>query len=129
VGQQQLLLIILGVIIVGVAIAVGIMMFVGQNASSTRDAIETDLMNIGSDAYEYKIRPVIMGGGGGTYKGYVIASTGAWGDSNPNAFYTITQQTDHTLALNAAAKAVEYGTIQITFGVDGTVTSGPTSTF
>jgi hypothetical protein len=74
-GQQQLLLIILGVIIVGIAIAVGISMFSSGSVQSNRDALVNDLNNLASNAYQFKIRPISMGGGGSTYTGgagYVI---------------------------------------------------------
>ena len=39
---------------------------------ATRDGIINDLFNIGSNAYQYKIRPTTMGGGGGSYLNYSI---------------------------------------------------------
>ena len=71
-GQQQLLLIILGVIIVGIAIAVGITLFGSSSISSNKDAIVADINNIAANAFQYKIRPSTMGGGGGTYGGYKV---------------------------------------------------------
>ena len=124
-GQQQLLLIILGVIIVGVAIAVGISMFSGQSVAANRDAIITDLNNLGSDAYQFKIRPTSMGGGNGTFAGYTVPT--AWGASNPNATYTITTQTATQLSLKGASKQVDAATVVITFDGNGTVTAGPTA--
>ncbi len=74
-GQQQLLLIILGVIIVGIAIAVGLSMFSAQAISSNRDALINDLNNLFANAYQYRIRPTSMAGGGGSYVGYTIPTT------------------------------------------------------
>ena len=68
-GQQQLLLIILGVIIVGIAIAVGISMFSSSSVQSNKDAIINDMNNLAANAYQYRIRPTTMGGGGGSYTG------------------------------------------------------------
>ena len=45
-GQQQLLLIILGVIIVGIAVAVGITMFQDNAISANRDAVTNDLVQL-----------------------------------------------------------------------------------
>jgi len=84
-GQQQLLLIILGVIIVGIAIAVGLSMFSSQSISSNKDAIINDLNNLFANAYQYRIRPASMGGGGGSYAGYKIPATLS---SNENGTYT-----------------------------------------
>jgi len=71
-GQQQLILLILGVIIVGIAIAVGILMFGAQSAESNKDGITSSLVNIAADAHQYKLRPKILGGGRPSYLGYQI---------------------------------------------------------
>lgn len=73
-GQQQLLLIILGVIIVGIAIAVGISQFGAHSTQANKDGVTSSLVNILANAYQYKIRPTTMGGGGGSYANYTIPS-------------------------------------------------------
>ena len=123
-GQQQLLLIILGVIIVGVAIAVGISMFSGQSEKSAKDAVMTDLNNLSADAYQYKIRPTTMGGGNGAYTGgggynagVGTITTGAWGSSNPNATYEVTAEAAQSITLKGTSKS--YPTKSVTATVDG----------
>jgi hypothetical protein len=128
-GQQQLLLIILGVIIVGVAIAVGISMFSGQSVASNRDAIITDLATLGADAYQFKIRPSSMGGGNGTFAGYAISTTGAWGSSNPNATYAVTTQTATQLVLTATSKQVNGATVTVTYDGNGNASAPVTAGF
>jgi hypothetical protein len=71
-GTQQILLVVLGIIMVGVAIAVGIAMFSPTLAESNKDAMVNDLMNISQYAYRYKLTPVPFGGGGRTYTGFII---------------------------------------------------------
>jgi hypothetical protein len=71
-GQQQLLLIILGVIIVGIAIAVGISQFGAHSTQANKDGVTSSLVNISANAYQFKIRPLTMGGGGNSYTGYAI---------------------------------------------------------
>jgi len=66
-GQQQLLLIILGVIVVGIAVAVGITMFNDSATSANRDAVTNDLVNLASRAQQFYRRPVALGGGGGSF--------------------------------------------------------------
>ena len=66
-GQQQLLLIVLSVIIVGIAVVVGINMFNDQAASSNLDGITADLVNLASRAQQHFRRPTAMGGGGGSF--------------------------------------------------------------
>ncbi len=74
-GQQQFLLIVLTVVIVALMIAVGIWMFTDQAAASNRDAISNDLVNIASKAQEYYRRPSMLGGGGGSFRGYLLPPT------------------------------------------------------
>jgi len=49
-GQQQLLLIILGVIIVGIAVAVGITMFQDNAVDQNRSAVIADLTTLSAKA-------------------------------------------------------------------------------
>jgi len=80
-GQQQLMLIILAVLIVGIAMAIGVSLFTSQSIESDRDAIVADLGNISTNAYRYYIRPVSIGGGGGRFDGYKIPARMATDDN------------------------------------------------
>jgi hypothetical protein len=62
-GQQQLLLIILGTIIVAIAIAVGITMFKSSAVDSARDAVAFDVQSLGASAQRFYRMPRFMGGG------------------------------------------------------------------
>jgi hypothetical protein len=94
-GQQQLLLIILGVIIVGIAIAVGITMFRDNAVSSNRDAMANDLMHLAAKAKHFYKRPTSMGGGGHSFVGLtadaagmlILVTTGF--SNNSNGAYSI----------------------------------------
>ncbi len=82
-GQQQLLLIVLGVIIVGIAVVVGINLFNANAEESTKDTMVSEGTNIGAMAQQYFKKPVALGGGGNTfdaswagiYKSYKISSS------------------------------------------------------
>ena len=69
-GTQQVLLIVLAVIIVGVAVGVGITMFGTQSSSSNREALKADLMNIASNAMSFYKTPAGMAGGGNGNPGF-----------------------------------------------------------
>lgn len=66
-GQQQLLLIVLGVIIVGVAVVVGINLFNANAETSTQDSIVSQGTNLGAMAQQYYKKPTSMGGGGNSF--------------------------------------------------------------
>ncbi len=68
-GQQQLLLLVLSAIIVGVSIMIGINMFSSSAAQANQDAVLQDCMNIASRAQEWWRKPIAMGGGGRTFTG------------------------------------------------------------
>jgi hypothetical protein len=71
-GQQQLLLIVLGVIIVGIAVVVGINVFTASSASSNRDGIVSDLTNLSALAQQYFRKPKALGGGENSFTGFAI---------------------------------------------------------
>jgi hypothetical protein len=85
-GQQQLLLIVLGVIIVGIAIIVGINLFQASAIDQNRNAIIKDLTTLASKAQEYYKKPTSLGGGGNSFVGFTIP-TGL--SSNANGTYAI----------------------------------------
>ena len=69
-GTQQVLLIVLSVIIIGIAVAVGITMFSTQSASSNRNAIKADLMAFAAQAIAFYKTPAGMAGGGNGNPGF-----------------------------------------------------------
>lgn len=66
-GQQQLMLIIVGVVIIGIAIAVGITMFSDSAINANRDALGNDLANLASRAHQFYRTPAYLGGGGNSF--------------------------------------------------------------
>jgi len=74
-GQQQLLLIVLGVIIVGIAIVVGINVFTASASSSNRDSLISSCSTLGSMAQQFYRKPTALGGGSNTFTGWTIPAT------------------------------------------------------
>ena len=93
-GQQQLLLIILGVIVVGIAVAVGITMFTDNAISANRDAVTNDLVNLAARAQQFYRRPTALGGGGNSFVGLTADAAGLRKltnrETNANGEYSIT---------------------------------------
>ena len=85
-GQQQLLLIVLGIIIVGIAVVVGINLFTASASEQNRDAVVLDMTNIAMMAQQYLRTPAELGGGGRTYLGFSIPQDI---DTTANGIYTI----------------------------------------
>jgi len=71
-GQQQLLLIVLGIIILGIAVVIGISIFDAQTIESNRVAIQTELNRISAFAQQYYATPKTQGGGNRSFVGFQI---------------------------------------------------------
>lgn len=69
-GQQQLLLIVLGVIIVGISIAVGVTQFKSGAVDSNRQAVIGDLVNLGAKAQRFYRTPTTLAGGGQNFQNF-----------------------------------------------------------
>ena len=90
-GQQQLLLILLGVILVGAAIVLALNLMGAQSIQSNKDAMINDLNHLAAHAYQYRISATSMAGGAGKYTGYHIPTTLS---SNENGSYQCTVAPD-----------------------------------
>jgi hypothetical protein len=72
-GQQQLLLLILSAIIVGIAIVLGINMFSENAIQANQDAVMQDVLTIAARAQGWYRRPAQLGGGGRDFTGLLLA--------------------------------------------------------
>ncbi len=106
-GQQQLLLLVLGIVIVGLAVVVGIETFSRSQKSANADALVNDAVRIASDVQRWSITPSVFGGGGDAFTGvsfdHLAYPTGGGGEGldgpasvgvgdyqNATAVYTLT---------------------------------------
>lgn len=85
-GQQQLLLLVLGIIIVGIAVAAGIQMFNSAAIDANRNAVTMDVLNLGSKAQQFYKKPPSMAGGGGNFRNFTV---GALDLLNANGAYRL----------------------------------------
>ena len=118
-GQQQLLLIVLGVIVVGIAVVVGINLFNANAVSSNRDGVVSDLNHLGAMAQQFYKKPTSQGGGGNAFTGWTLPEEL---DTTANGNYVLT--------VNAQSLTIEgYGTELAPNGskINHTATVGPSS--
>jgi len=99
-GQQQLLLLVLGVIIVGISVAVGITIFQGSAVDANRDAVAADLAHLSYRAQQFYSKPGTMGGGGRDFNRFTLSTLE---QDNQNGEYRVA--TAAPAALVAAAPA------------------------
>jgi len=71
-GQQQLLLIVLGVIIVGIAVVLGILLFQQSAVDQKRDIVINEILHISKIAQQYYLKPTSLAGGGNSFTGWQI---------------------------------------------------------
>jgi hypothetical protein len=95
-GSQQILLIILATVIVGIAVIVGISLFSDNAVSANRDAVASDLSGLAGRAQQYYRRPTTMNGGGSSFMGLTADAAGLQkltslpGGKNENGTFSIT---------------------------------------
>jgi hypothetical protein len=102
-GQQQLLLLVLAAVIVGLAVVTGINMFGANALQANEDAIRNDLVTLSAEAQAFFRRPVALGGGGNNF-GNITAWTqlnhpGTTSFTNANATYTFSSSAANALTL------------------------------
>ncbi len=112
-GQQQLLLIVLGVIIVGIAVVVGINLFGSSAKQANEDAIIQECLSIISQSQQWARKPQVLGGPATQYDYStfdfsiigkpVAAGTLAWTNANGDAF-TISARGANTFTLTAVGR-------------------------
>lgn len=119
-GQQQILLVILGIIVIGIAIAVGLSIVGAQTVSTNRDAIINDLNHLASYAYQYRVRLRSMGGGQGDYTSFGIPPKMR---VTEDGTYSVASAEVNTLSLAAVSSENASNTIQVLVGSDGKITA------
>ncbi len=103
-GQQQLLLIVLGVIIVGIAVVVGINVFTASSVNANRDAVIADLTTLASMAQQYYRKPIAMGGGSNSFDASTGSGGTAWSipaqlDTTANGTYQLSSSGAQSITL------------------------------
>jgi len=123
-GQQQLLLIVLGTIIVGVAVVVGINMFTTGAINAERDALLQDVNNVASTAASYWRKPAALGGGARSFVG--VSDVTSFGADSTNANGNFLMSTIIANSFTLTATGANEGVIIVATitqqGVSGTPT-------
>ncbi|MCB0261901.1 MAG: hypothetical protein R3C41_18540 [Calditrichia bacterium] len=116
-GQQQLLLIVLSVIIVGVAIAVGVTQFQSNAVESNRQAVISDLVNYSAKAQRFYRTPTQLGGGSQNFNGFTMSPLDT-ANANGNYIVTATAPTG-TAAIAAGGTLPTIGSAATTIYIAG----------
>ena len=115
-GQQQLILIILVSVLVGIATVVAINTYTEAAKSANLDAIRIDLGTIGAQAQAFYNKPIELGGGGKaftniSFNDITIARDSLNGNNmmlmNQNALYSIESVAENEIVITAQPKSGE----------------------
>jgi len=96
-GQQQLLLVVLGIIVVGISIGIANQLFDTHAEEANKDSIASELNHLAMLAQQYYSKPINMGGGNFDFTGWQIP---AFLDSTTSGAYTIVRADQNELVLN-----------------------------
>jgi len=118
-GTQQILLIVLSVIIVGAAIAVGITMFNNQSYNSNKTAVAAEAQNYASQVVQYYKTPESQGGADrdpGKMTDALIGGYIGWGGpstTTENGTFTVGAwaAADSTVTITGTGKEVKGGKV------------------
>jgi hypothetical protein len=113
-GSNQLLLIALCFIVMGVAIRVGVNLFDANNIEQNRNSLINDIQAITTNALVYRTKTVNLGGGKGSYVGYAVPKK--LSSNNDGTF--IVSITANQITVTATSGSGN-GTIAATFDQNG----------
>jgi hypothetical protein len=103
VGQQQLLLVLLGIVVVGIAIAVAINLFRANAIDRKREILISECQDLGTIALAYYKKPRMMGGGGKKFTGWIIPSSMV---ATVNGSYTAQVSVDNIIIIGTGTEVV-----------------------
>lgn len=109
-GQQQLLLIVLVMIIVGIAVVFSITLFRQKAIDSKRDLLINECGNLAMDAMKYYKKPANLGGGGNSFAGWsipdILTTTATGNYSTSSGSYSTTIFSDSVLIIGTGNDVV-----------------------
>ncbi|MCI0556087.1 MAG: hypothetical protein L0287_34520 [Anaerolineae bacterium] len=117
-GQQQLMLVILGVIIVGIAIAVGILMFKANAVESSRTAIINDLGYFAMRARQFYFKPRQLGGTQHDFTGITLNMLTPLSENENGRYYIESVTPDELILVGVGKIVVHNDTIRVRMRVN-----------
>lgn len=130
-GQQQLLLVILVTILVGIATVVALSVFGSSNRNANVDAVRQDMLTIAASSQGWYIKPKMMGGGNSSFVGMHFQDISFPADSiyadsvtasNMNGTYQLSSETATSFTLTgtpATNTGYVAGTVGTGTGLNG----------
>lgn len=122
-GTQQILYIVVGVIIIGIAIIVGTLPnFIKGMESANMDAVTQDCMKLAAAAQGYYRRPGLFSGGGSSFRNITITDCGMEENDdgegeNDNGTFDVDGSAGDVCVITGYSNTVPGATVTVTVSV------------
>ena len=125
-GLQQILLIVLGVVVVGVAISVGVVMFQNQGYVANRQALAVELTQYGTNVITFWKTPLSQGGAGNNPDNLTMNALGPYIGFTQEASKMVAVQNWGITSENGQIRlaSIDTDTYEVTLKALGNVTKG-----
>lgn len=112
-GHQQIMLVLLGVLVVGIAIAVGVAMFRGNAIEQGRMALINDMLFIASRAREAYLKPSQMGGAQRNFSNITMCQLSTMEENDNGRYFIESASTDELVIVGVGRMVAEGDTIRV----------------
>jgi hypothetical protein len=117
-GQQQLLLVVLGMVLVGIAVVVAVTMFQANAIESSRNAITNDLLYFATKARGYYWRPVSFGGGNHSFAGITMGMLSSMSQNENGRYYIESNTTSEVVFVGVGLMVSGLDTVRVRMRVN-----------
>jgi hypothetical protein len=117
-GQQQLLMVVLTMILVGVAIVVGQTMFEANAIQSEQTMLTHDLMHFATKARGYYWRPSYLGGAHKDFRNIVSMNMFVWDDNDNGRYYIESAEKDELVIVGVGRLVIGGDSVRVRVAID-----------
>lgn len=114
-----MLLIVLGVIVVGIAVAIALLFFDTTAEQANKDSLTQDCLKLASNAQAYFKKPTMLGGGENSFDGITIDDCGM--ETNPKGegenltgTFTVAKADGLTISIQGVCASNDSQTVMVT---------------
>lgn len=118
-GSQQFIFTVLAVVVVGFAIVVGVNIVSESYTDRINEILIDKIYDIGLKANNYRKRPIAMGGGGGSYRGFDDHIKGMLRDDFVKKIKITAKKNRIDMILTLKGDQKKFGKIEARFDPDG----------
>ena len=122
-GTQQLLLVVLGMVLVGLGIIIGVTLFHSNGIESNRSAVINDLMYMAGRAQDYYARPQSVNGGNHSFNGVTMHTISTMTENANGHYYLESVAADEVVLIGVGNLVADDDTVRVRLHVKEKTTS------